>query len=833
MAEARRRRRGGDRTERHKRRRPDSAPLPSPMERALASSASGTPVSPAADPNDLDELRHSANEAGKLVRTSYLTVLAVGTYLAIAIGSTTDLMLLKRTGIELPLVGVKLPVHGFYLVAPLLFFLVHLNLLVQLRILSDKLWDLDRCIRAQGWTAEQRRLERRKIFSFMFSHYLIGGQDSWVTRKLLAVIVVVTVLFLPVVVLLWALIRFLPYHDIYVTWVDRGAVIADLAAILVLWPTIMGREGLIRKVAHRIRLLFFGGPLWRNSGRRALRRNIGMRFHESLARHRRGIWAAVIPPLVAGPVLLAAVFPETPADIADPVDRVDLYAGPEHVQWCPPDAPETSPDLLVSPVGWLTYRLFDAEGSPFHRSLRLRGLGIYAGNPKTEDVSNAISDREPVAMPARRRIPQLKLADRNLQFTDFTRAKMVKLTLANAHLHCANLIAAKLQGADLHGAWLQGAKLSRAHLQDADLKGARLQGADLSGAWLRGADLTRAQLQGAILSGARLQGADLSGARLDGADLTGAQLQGAKLGDAQLTGADLSRANLTGADLRGAQMQGANLSSALLRGADLSEAQLQDAYLFRAQLQRTIISKHTHLERAFLWKIGRGKMTPKDAREFAADLQQAIVALGWKNDEEENAPPFVKRLYELKKRATSNNFDKDDTFQLANENTDARGALCDAAARKDLKNVCASGTEKHNYQSFQVAVLNVLGRLACKNRDKRESENNVVNEIRRAIVIALANRAMSENQTQGVGAVTEDTANFLGRGVDISFVYRGWLAVVVLRNKAKNCPGYQFLSTATISSLKAVEDQYGPKAANRMPRKKWSEDNERLCPPAC
>jgi uncharacterized protein YjbI with pentapeptide repeats len=824
------------------------------MERALASSASGTPASPAADPNDLDELRHSANEAGKLVRTSYLTVLAVGTYLAIAIGSTTDLMLLKGTGIELPLVGVELPVRGFYLVAPLLFFLVHLNLLVQLRILSDKLWDLDRCIRAQGWTAEQRRLERRKLFSFMFSHYLIGGQDSWVTRKLLAAIVVVTVLFLPVVVLLWALIRFLPYHDILVTWVDRGAVIADLTAILVLWPTIMGRQGLMRKVAHRIRLLVSGGPLRRNSGRRALRRNIGMRFHESLARHRRGIWAAVIPPLVAGPVLLAAVFPETPADIADPVDRVDLYAGRDHVQWCPPDAPETPPDLLVSPVGWLTYQLFDADGSPFHRSLRLGGLGIYAGNPKTEDVSNAISDREPVAMPARGRIPRLELAGRNLQFTDFSNAKMVRLSLANAHLLCARLAGAKLQGADLHGAWLQGATLLSAHLQGADLIGARLQGADLSGAWLQGAKLANAKLQGANLSGAHLEGADLNGARLDGANLTEAHLQGAILSDARLMGADLSRAKLIRADLTRAQLQGANLSEAKLQGADLSGAQLKSAYLLRVQLQAAKMSETTHLGLAFIRNIGLGKLTRKAAHKLAKDLDSELVELGWNKSEDKNTPPknaptFVKKLYALKKwaavqanpEAGEQAFPIYDTLHWADANPNARGALCDAKVRKDLVYVCAFGTEKKNYYyHFQVAVLNFLPSLACSYQDENEVDDdireigakiNVVNGIQRAIVIALANRALPD--TQGVSAATGDTKSGLARGLNAFPAYRGWLAVAILRNKARNCRGYQYLSAETISRLKDSANRYVPKTASTTPQKNWSDDYRRLCPPAC
>jgi len=194
------------------------------------------------DPNNLNELRESANEAGKLVRAAYLTVLAVGTYLAIAIGSTTDLMLIKGADIKLPLIDVGLPIRGFYLIAPFLFVLLHLNLLVQIKILSGKLWDLDRCIRAQRWTRVQERLERRKVYSFLFSHYLIGDEDGIFTRFMLAAINTMSLIVLPVIILMWALIRFLPYHDDIVTWANRIAVIVDLTVVAIIWSSAMRRH---------------------------------------------------------------------------------------------------------------------------------------------------------------------------------------------------------------------------------------------------------------------------------------------------------------------------------------------------------------------------------------------------------------------------------------------------------------------------------------------------------------------------------------------------------------------------------------------------------------
>ena len=133
------------------------------------------------------------------------------------------------------------------------------------------------------------------------------------------------------------------------------------------------------------------------------------------------------------------------------------------------------------------------------------------------------------------------------------------VSLRDADLRDANLIASDLRDADLSsarlpGAELMGAKLTAARLNSAQLPGAKLMGADLSSAQLPEADLSSAQLPeanliSADLSGANLNGADLSGARLVYADLSGARLIYADLRDADLRDADLRDADLRDADL--------------------------------------------------------------------------------------------------------------------------------------------------------------------------------------------------------------------------------------------------------------------------------------------
>ncbi|WNB75080.1 pentapeptide repeat-containing protein [Methylomonas koyamae] len=205
---------------------------------------------------------------------------------------------------------------------------------------------------------------------------------------------------------------------------------------------------------------------------------------------------------------------------------------------------------------------------------------------------------------------RLDWRERSFNFADFYGSLMARADLSNA----------QLQGAILDTAQLQGASLGRAQLQGVSLDSAQLQGANLNSAQLQGASLDSAQLQGARLGNAQLQGASLGSAQLQGANLIIAQLQGARLYGAQLQGASLGRARLQGANLNGAQLQGASLDSAQLQGARLYSAQLQGARLGRAQLQGA------NLDSAQLQGSSLDRAQLQGARLYSAQLQGAELS---------------------------------------------------------------------------------------------------------------------------------------------------------------------------------------------------------------
>ena len=88
-------------------------------------------------PEITEKLLDSVNATAKIARTSLLFFLVVALYLLIIVGTTTDLMLLRGEIVALPLMEVGVPVVAFYSVAPLIFLLLHSNLLLRLCQLAE------------------------------------------------------------------------------------------------------------------------------------------------------------------------------------------------------------------------------------------------------------------------------------------------------------------------------------------------------------------------------------------------------------------------------------------------------------------------------------------------------------------------------------------------------------------------------------------------------------------------------------------------------------------------------------------------------------------------
>ena len=121
------------------------------------------------DNKKIEVLLEAANTASERVSGLHVAFMGLCLYVLVIVFGTKDLDLLIGKGVRLPIVDVEIPIVGFYLIAPYLVLLVHLNLLLQLQLLSRKLFDFDAVAQSHEGIGLRDRLH-----GFPYSYYLVG-----------------------------------------------------------------------------------------------------------------------------------------------------------------------------------------------------------------------------------------------------------------------------------------------------------------------------------------------------------------------------------------------------------------------------------------------------------------------------------------------------------------------------------------------------------------------------------------------------------------------------------------------------------------------------------
>jgi uncharacterized protein YjbI with pentapeptide repeats len=551
-----------------------------------------------------ERLRGAADDAARLAQNLYLSFLLLGTYIAVILGSTTDVQLLKISPVVLPLLNVQLPIVGFYVFVPWLLLLLYFNLLLHLTFLAQKLHRFN-AVMAVLTDKVAREDQYARLFPFPFSAMLIGQPAQWRLRGLLGLMVGTTVVLLPLGLLLWAQLRFLPYHSEAITWNHRAAVLGDLVLLWLFWPLILIQESRGGAAAQDF-------PVWREEP------------HYPVAwravRMRRLRWGTGLICLTLVTVVFSlgiAVLPEEAMEVwmASHVPDRWRQASPDRLPAHTPDRWwQANPDRSGNAVFMLTVWLFETPGAPFHRNLWLQETVLVAGESSAKVIAALQSEDEHKRAQGLEEITGLTLTNRDLRRADLRDTLFAKGDLRGANLKDAHLVVARVFAGNLSSFLLsKGGRCVSDAQQSEDLGSCRTN--------LQGANLGFAQLQGANLQNAQLQGANLQNAQLQGADLLSAQLQGANLQNARLPGASLYGVQLQGANLQGAQLQGANLQNALIGSADFTRADLTLSNL-RA-LSRLPLDKESYeeLEKSLTHAIS-------DKQQRAHRLKQIKAVIG-------------------------------------------------------------------------------------------------------------------------------------------------------------------------------------------------------------
>jgi uncharacterized protein YjbI with pentapeptide repeats len=573
---------------------------------------------------EVEKLLDAANSASQTVAALHVAFMALVSYIGIIVWGTTHKDLLLVSPVKLPVLDVELPLTTFNGLVPWLLVLLHFNLLIQLELLSRKLWNLDTKIPVSP--AGQQLRDR--LFIFPFTNLIAGRSSVRLINCLLSLIVGVTVIALPLVILLAAQIRFLPYHNEVITWSQRLAVWVDSVMLLSLWPLIASpKDSAVEWWRNAIRL--FGSWLTKL---RYVASLVWIQLTQVILSHKPGSPRAEIFPRPKhlsefkpkGLIFLLGSIPLTVllSIIAVIPGNITLQTYPLERNTQPRNDNEKLPyhfeDWLINKVpafllsvvtytndsvSCTTLEKAKFSGAAMYsdaaiqlvtlgycewfdsRNLSLRNAVLAPKDVPLHLVARAIDQNKSIHDKAYMDFVGPDLQKRDLRFADLYGTIMPKADFRFAKIQGTNFIRTKLQGARLginedkgdkqilKGATMGGAELPEMSMIDADLRDIDFRGANLQGVLL-----DKAKLQGVDLRGADLQAASLQEAELQGADLRGANLQGSNLNKANLQGASLDYVKLQGADLAGTELQGAVFKNAQLQGVDWTGANLDDVY---------------------------------------------------------------------------------------------------------------------------------------------------------------------------------------------------------------------------------------------------------------
>jgi uncharacterized protein YjbI with pentapeptide repeats len=535
------------------------------------------------DPFDVETLGNAVNDSAGRVSTIWVSFLIFALYLLTAATTVTNRQLFLAEPVKLPVLNIDLPLWGFFFLAPILFVIFHVYVLLQVMLLARTAAAyndaVERAAQRDGLTPEDDASLRQRLANTLFAQIFAGSpreRSGWF-GWLLKAMAWITLVAAPILILVVFQFAFLPYHSHIATWTHRLLILVELMVAFALWPLVLNSERDFAWQQIRIQI------------KRAIVLPLGL-LGPKQARHEEWVWLKEQRVRLACCVLYVVVCWSVASFPGEP--HVNLFTGqrPSSVQcdrWLQREfsfADLRFDRIVVPHIDAIDHQKLEQ----IEKETEASGEAPYEG-----ERTRSVRDR-----------------DLNCgSFSDF--ADLRRIDWTGAQLRSADFLFAKLQGATLEKAELRGAFLLYTQLQGASLAFAQLQGASLGSAQLQGASLDNAELQGASLEFAQLQGASLFRAQLQGARLDRAQLQGASLALARLRGAVLDNAQLQGASLEFTQLQGAVLQGAQLQGAKFNVAQLQGAEFADARFDHTILSQ------TWTWR----------ARHAACSLARVVTAL--------------------------------------------------------------------------------------------------------------------------------------------------------------------------------------------------------------
>lgn len=420
-------------------------------------------------------LLESVNASGRSAHSSWLILVAILTYVAIAAAAVTHEDLLLGRAVMLPILQAPVQLEHYFAVAPVVVALVHLGVAAQLVLVANKAIEFDRAVRLLEINDRRLHPLRLELNTVFFLQAIAGPRRPLAVGAVLHAMIWLSVVAAPIALLLYLQLAFLPHHDAATTWSQRAALTFDLVSLTAVGAFFLRNEWT------------FGEAITRNA-----------QMHP--------VSAALTAALILSAAFVSYFVATLPGERLDRTVRVvSGAAGPAAGGYA-------FPQFAISADG----ALFGL----FRRNLFVTDTDVAGGRGarlvlRGRDLRFATLDRS-------------NLAGADVTSADLTGASLVSANLSGARLNAVRASGATFVDADLDAADLRSVEAIGANFQSAAMAGANLAGAVLIGADLSSASLTAATLTGAQLDGASLQGADLEAAVVDRASVLGTDLSSAR-----------------------------------------------------------------------------------------------------------------------------------------------------------------------------------------------------------------------------------------------------------------------------------------------------------------
>ncbi len=383
-------------------------------------------------------LLDDVNAASGPARNGWVVFVAILAYFFITLAGIEHTDLLLNTPVTLPLLQVDIDLRAFFIFAPAVLLLLHFNLLLQHVSLSRKAREFhERVLRQEGHAFHRTHRLRIQLHSYFYVQAIAGPSRSPLFSIFLHAMTAVTLWLLPLALLIYFQIVFLPYHDLDVTTAQRAYVLADFLIFAIFWiflhyPAASYISGLGRSIISYPVSFLAMIVVW----------VAAMVFSFAVA---------TIPGEGADRMTSSWERYRTPVPYGTPASEAERFA------FLP------TAFLFEGKVNIVS----GGAESWFSRNLVVTDTNVLRiGGAPDEGVS-------------------VRLRGRDFRYATFDRSDLDR----------ADLTGADLSRASLRGVSLEDARLEATRMTGADLTGAQLQSANLEGADLRGAKLERANLR--------------------------------------------------------------------------------------------------------------------------------------------------------------------------------------------------------------------------------------------------------------------------------------------------------------------------------------------------